>query len=156
MVSFTYLQHCIQTSPTLKHTINLIKHSLNPGFGAMWLQSFVKQPLRHHLILTLTLLQLALGKLAAQTLQCLGWWATSHHSGSMVLLFCLSLHVAYSTIKAANIRCYYTIYAGRKEMFPTIPWKRTFCWRDHLLNLCLSECLLQNSISLHLAIRKKN
>lgn len=44
--------------------------------------------------------------------------------------------------------------AGR-EVFPKIPWKRTFCWRDHLLNLCLSECLLQNSISLHLEIGKK-
>lgn len=71
-----------------------------------------------------------------------------------VLLFCSSWAVAHSTIEVLNVRCYFITCTS--TVFPEIPWKCTPCWKDHLLNVCLSECLLQNSVALRLLSGKKN
>lgn len=41
-------------------------------------------------------------------------------------------------------------------MLPGIPWKGPLCWRDRLLNVRLSGCLLQSSISRYPVVVKKN
>lgn len=145
---------------TLKHTINLVKHRLTPGFGATWSKSFCEAA--SHTSSDSSIILIAAWLWASLQHKTCSAWAdyppliAVDEGGSTVLLFCSSSHVARSTIKALNVRCYFIISAGRKEMFPEIPWKRTLCWRDRLLHVCLSECLLQNSISLHLAFGKEN
>lgn len=145
--------------PTLNHTTNLAKQHLTPGFGATWSERFCEAA--SHASSDSSIILIAAWLWASLQHKTCSAWADQPpliavaEGGSMLLLFCLSSRVARSTIKALNVRCYFIISADRKEMFPEIPWKRTLCWRDCLLNACLSECLLQNSISLHLAFGKK-
>lgn len=75
---------------------------------------------------------------------------------SALLLLCSCSRIASSTVRALNVRCYFAIYRDRKEMLPGIPWKGPLCWRDCLLHVYLSGCLLQSSISHYPVVVKKN